>query len=601
MADPRGGAIDNLLRILQARCPDTATRTLVAARVARLRQRLDAEGERLLTAAMAAAGAASLEDFVLAQDADAIQARLDRAANPEDQDPCQGTWVPLRLAVPPGLNSLADALTPPIQIVIALLQFIKGVLEIISAFLLAIPDPIRALIMAVYRLLREIIDNFLNTGAYLYVDAPGVTSTLATLDDLGLGPPEPPSWLAGEPIRGATGTMDAFDAWAHRFERSFDDPGDRKRPVFSEGSTLGAAFIVATAPDITALSPLLELIDKLIDVAPFRDAIQRYLDRAKANDPERAELRGGHGVAPDWQAWRIRDLAPDKDHPLAILDRLPDLLLGLLSQIDNIVELIRDLVDAIADKVDVLLELAKMIQAVIDMLRALSASGLYVLPVVTDEGVPGLKRRFLEAADRPGSELTTPGAHQPRAMVGVCFLGGVGEFGTAAIAGLWALLGIEGEMSECFKYIDDPMAYYSERKDEIEDAANQFYKDTKALASEAWEGAEIGTATQQKGIAGLWRETDGKVKAIGQGDKAEQDAVVDALGMTASEADALADGGRNQLIGGIEQLLSEGMVLDPMVLAHVEATRRARRRGRRSLAMAYGTLPAPSDDGSGNP
>ena len=85
----------------------------------------------------------------------------------------------------------------------AVLEFVKGVLQVISAFLLAIPDPIRALIMAAYQLLREIVDNFLNTGAYLYVDAPGVTSTLAALEDLGLDPPEPPKWLAGDPILGA--------------------------------------------------------------------------------------------------------------------------------------------------------------------------------------------------------------------------------------------------------------------------------------------------------------------------------------------------------------------------------------------------------------
>jgi hypothetical protein len=81
---------------------------------------------------------------------------------------------------------------------------------------------------------------------------------------------------------------------------------------------------------------------------------------------------------------------------------------------------------------------------------------------------------------------------------------------------------------------------------------------------------------------------------------AEQEALVDALGMTPAEADELARSDRNQLIGGIEQILSEGASLDPMVLAHVEATRRARRRGRRSLAMAYGALPPPANGNGSN-
>lgn len=599
MALERAGAIDNLLAILQAHCPDTATQTALTERVTRLRQGLDSEGERLLAEAMAAVGMDTLEAYIASTEASAIQARIDQAVAGGD-DPCVFKWRPLNIPMPPGLDTVASILSPPVDVVVAVLQFIKGILDVLSAFLLAIPDPIKALIMAAYQLLREIIDNFLNTGAYVYVDVPGLTSTLATLDDLQLGPPQPPKWLAGDPIVGATGTADAFDIWAHRFERSFDDPGDSQRPVFSEGSTLEAAFIVGTAPDISALSPLLELIDKLIDFSPFREAVERYRDRLNADDPDRAELRGGHGVAPDWRAWRIRDLAPDEDHPLGWLDRLPDLLLGLLKQVDNIVDLIKDLIEALGDKIDVLLELAKMLQAIIDMLRALAASDLYVLGVVTDEGVPGLKKRFLEAQDRPGSELDTPGEQQPQAIVGVCFLGGMGEFGTAALAGLWALLGIDSEMGKCFSYIDDPMAYVDERKQQVTDAAEQFYEDTKAIAEDAWEGADIGTETEQSGIKGLWGDlTDEVVEEA----REEQQAVLAALGMGEAEADELARSGRNQLIGGLEQLLQEGTTLDPMVLAHVEATRRARRRGRRSLAMAFGagTPAGNSDDGNGNP
>jgi hypothetical protein len=591
----RGGAIDNLLRILQAHCPDAATRTLVAERVNRLRQGLDREGERLLAEAMAASGITSLEEYIAATESDDLQARLEQAAAGDAGDPCQARWVPLPLAMPPALNTIANILEPPVNVVVAVLEFVKGVLQVISAFLLAIPDPIRALIMAAYQLLREIVDNFLNTGAYLYVDAPGVTSTLATLEDLGLDPPEPPKWLAGDPILGAEGTVDAFDSWAQRFERSFDDPGDSKRPVFSEGSTLEAAFIVGTAPDISALSPLLELIDNLIDFKPFRDAVKRFKDRLDADDPDRSELRGSHGVAPDWQAWRIRDLAPNEDHPLSWLDRLPELLLGLLKFGENIVELIQDLVAAIADKVDVLLELAKMLQAIIDMLRALSASGLYVLPVVTDEGVPGLKRRFLEAADRPGTEFDKSNyadpedapteAQQPSAMVGVCFLGGMGEFGTATLAGLWALLGIDGEMGKCFSYIDDPGAYLDDRKRELREVAEKSWEDTKALANDAWEGAEVGNDAEQAGLKGLLGHLEEDVRGE---QAAKQQAMLEGLGMGFEEADAQARSARNQLVGGIEQMLQEGQPVDPMLQAHVEATRRARRRGRRSLAMAFG-------------
>ena len=62
--------------------------------------------------------------------------------------------------------------------------------------------------------------------------------------------------------------------------------------------------------------------------------------------------------------------------------------------------------------------------------------------------------------------------------------------------------------------------------------------------------------------------------------------------------DELAKSGRSDLIESLEQMLQEGSRLHPEVLAHIEATRRARRRGRRSLAQAFGSRP-PSSDGGG--
>ena len=71
-----------------------------------------------------------------------------------------------------------------------------------------------------------------------------------------------------------------------------------------------------------------------------------------------------------------------------------------------------------------------------------------------------------------------------------------------------------------------------------------------------------------------------------------------ALGLTEEEADELARSNRTGLVTGLEQAMAEGTPLDPVVLAHIEATRRARRRGSRSLAMAYGSrrpAPAPAE------
>jgi hypothetical protein len=259
------------------------------------------------------------------------------------------------------------------------------------------------------------------------------------------------------------------------------------------------------------------------------------------------------------------------------------MLLGLLTGIDNIVELIRDLIAAIGDKIDVLLELAAIIQAVIDMIRALSTSGLFTLSVVTDEGVEGLKKAFLEAEERPHADVDREDIPVPAgdAVVGVCMLGGVGEFGTAAITGLWSLLGLDG-MDSCISSFEDP---FSEKAQRLKEQAEQSWEDTKAIAEEAWEGTGSGgESAEDLGFTGLWDQLTQDVEE----QREDLENALDALGLTGQEADELARSNRNELIRRVEQTLSEGMKLDPSVLAHVEATRRARRRGKRSLAMGFG-------------
>ncbi len=484
-------------------------------------------------------------------------------------------WRSLTLGQIPGLNEVVSTIAAPVQVIAAVLKLVAGILDVISKLLLSLPDPFRALILAAYTLLKEIIDDFLASGAYLYYDAPGLVSNAATLRDMGLEVPPLPTWMAGD-APPTKGNADGFQRWAFRFEQSFDDPGDDDRPIFSDGAPVEALFIVATAPELVNLKPILALLAKLLDISAFEKAWEKY--RADADDPDRARLRST-STAPDWHSWKLRDIAP-KEYPMRQLERIPELLKSLLLNVDDIIQLIRDLVEAIQDKVELLQELVDIVQAIIDMIEALTATGLHCLPVATDGGVEGLKKAFLEAEDRPntdaeGKELTAD------AIVGVCLLAG-----TTNVLPIWALLGQQQSFGEAFQGAHEDWQA-------LADTAKDAVADTKALATEAWEGVEGGgSSAEDLGVEGLWGELTDSYDE-------QKDTVLRNLGLTEAEADEQARSGRNELVGRLEQSLEEGAKLDPRVLAHVEVTRRARRRGRRSLAMAFGSPAREGDDEGG--
>ena len=103
----------------------------------------------------------------------------------------------LAVFVAPGLARMLRYLGDRyvVLVVVAVLEFVKGVLSIVRAFLLALPNPWTALVWAAYELLKTLIDDLLNTGVYLYYDAPGLISNASTLRDMGVDVPPPLTWV----------------------------------------------------------------------------------------------------------------------------------------------------------------------------------------------------------------------------------------------------------------------------------------------------------------------------------------------------------------------------------------------------------------------
>jgi hypothetical protein len=554
-----GDPTAELLALLREHCPEVAEETLA----------------RLATAAVALGGADGAGGAAGTAGGTAEEARL--------------RWSRLTLGGIPEVEQLVAAASAPVEVIAAVLEFVAGILDVISALLIAIPDPLRALILAAYQILKEIVDDLLSSGAYVYFDAPGLLSNIATLTELGMAEPELPRWVAGDKPPAPDRPADSFQQWAYRFRQSFDDAGDLDRPTFSDGAPVEALFIVATAPQLPDLAALGPLLATLFDLQAFGKAWEDFAATFPEwpDDPDRYRLRAS-SVSPDWRAWKLRDVGPP-DYPFRYLEKLPELLKALLLNVDDVIALIKALVKAVRDKIDVLREIVKVLQQIIDMLKALTATGLHALVVVTDEGVDGLVKAFLEAEHRPntdkdGNVLTA------NSVLGVCLLAGTSEVVPANALPVWALFGQQRSMDQAWSGLTHDW-------DSLKATAKDTAKDTAALAGTAWQGMENGGDTPADlGIEGLWGKlTDTSAAKYRQ----ERDAVLGLLGMSEGEADEHARANRAELVARLEQATAEGARLDPVVLAHLEVTRRARRRGRRSLATAYGPRPpqAPADGG----
>lgn len=501
--------------------------------------------------------------------------------SPPGGSPADGPrWSSMTLGDIPGLAEILQVIASPLQVLAAVLDFLAGLLDVLSALLVDILDPFRALVLAAYEILRSIVEDLLNSGVHLYADLVGVDEPLLTRPPVGSPDPDG-AWVPGGPPLVVPPGANGFDAWAARFRASFDDPGDVDRPVFSDGAPVEAVFIVGTAPDLQGLGGLLAIFEKLFDVTAFGNAWRTFARTfpQKPPDPQRARGRG-NPVAPDWKAWKLRDIAPP-DYPLEQLLRVPWLLKALLLNVDGVIGLLKKLAAAVKEKAALLRRLVAILQTVIDAILALSATGLHALVVVTDEGVGGLTRAFLTAKNRPNTDEQGR-TRNADLVAGVCLLAGTTELVPANALPIWGLFGQQRSLEQAYSgLLADSRA--------VGAAATKALDDTVALGTGAWAGTATGTsAPTRAGVTGLAE----KLRATA-GDR--YDAVLDILGLDDAEVRRLSDTDAATLAGILGTAEAAGRVrLDPRVLAHVEAARRAGARGNRSLAGALGLRPAGS-------
>jgi hypothetical protein len=489
-----------------------------------------------------------------AEQAAAARNEMTDAAN--DIEAVEGgpMWRPLILASIPGLDTLVSIIKPPLQVIVALLQVIAALLDALAAILIGIPDILRALIMAAYALLRDIINDLLNTGAYMYLDVPGLTPRESSIRETGLFIEPAKDWKAGRDNGPPPVTPDGWTRWANRFSASFDDPGDLHRPVVTEGAPIQAIFIVAAAPSLDAIAQFIYLLGKLLNIDKFKLAFDKY--DPPHPDPRRMRARKVNSVPPDWRSVRLRDIFPALEGLLMI----PEALKGLLSAVDNLSALIKNLAAAMHDKANLLLQMAAAIQAIIDLLDALKSTGFYSLGVATQGGVAGLKNAFMTASNRP------PGGY----IGGVCFMASGPNLAKAAM--LFDLLGGTTAIE------------LAEGKISLSEAAQQgALGQATALLESAWDGTKD---ARDKFTATTKAEAEAFADAVKQ-------AVThpDVLGALGQPFDDIASAADNMRVAAVESFDQAGVFIPggDQIREGIAHTRQAQRYGARSLALGYGS------------
>jgi len=483
--------------------------------------------------------------------AEAAAAQSD-AANGIDAVDGGPMWRPLVLASIPGLDTLVSIVKPPLQVIVALLQVVAALLDALAAILIGIPDILRALIMAAYALLRDIINDLLNTGTYMYLDVPGITPRESSIRETGLYIDPVADWKAGRAAGPPPVTPDGWTRWANRFSASFDDPGDLQRPVVTEGAPIQAVFIVAAAPSLDAIAQFLYLLGKLLNIDKFKLA----LDTPPGPDPRRMRAKRINSTPPDWRAIRLRDIFP----ALEGLMMIPEALKGLLSAVDNLSALIKNLAAAMHDKANLLLQMAAAIQAIIDLLDALKSTGFYSLGVATQGGVAGLKDAFMTASNRP------PGGY----IGGVCFMASGPNLAKASM--LFDLLGGTTAIE------------VAEGKLSLAQAAQQgALGQATAVLESAWAGTQD---ARDKFVATTKTEAEAFVAAVEAAAKVPS--VAEAIGETWQQ---LTSDAENMRVAAVEAIDQSTVFIpnDQQIRDGIAHTKQAQRYGARSLALGYGS------------
>ena len=298
------------------------------------------------------------------------------------------SWQPFTLAMIPGVPPALDAVGQATGMLTGLLDTLAGLLNTLAQLLQFLSDVISAAIAALCALIQEIIDqifNLLNTGIYFYLD-------------------KGPFFTGAAP--------DGLEGFLSRWRGSFQDLGDKSRPVFAGNANVSAMLFLVGANDLPSLQKLLALLGLLFGIPSLSWEDDLYTFDVPSI------IEAGMSTPPDWRSVRLGEVIP----PFQRLGEMLMAALGMIKIADGYSGMLAALAQVIAEKAAVLSAIADEIQKLVDEITALiESAGLYILSVDGDS-LDGLISNASTAGNEPPWNLESY-------VAGVCLLAGTADFG----------------------------------------------------------------------------------------------------------------------------------------------------------------------------
>jgi len=291
--------------------------------------------------------------------------------------------VPQINGVPEAIESVASA----VDVLAGLLDVLSELIDTLAALMSAYIDPVQLAMQALIAVLSELRDQLLALMSgliWFYMD-PGPLHANAE-----------PDGLAG-----------FLDRWA----RSFDDAGDKERPVLPESTQVSAMFIVVGADTLGAFKEFLVKLGELLYLPDLE------LAELESETSLQQSLEATMSTPPDWRQVTIGTVLVPFKRLAEMLDKCVQVLLPAEAYADVLAQL----AFIIQEKALAMADLAAQLQGLADALEAIMAStGLHSL-VVDAIGIPAL----IAAAN----DAEAPPPFAPDAYVGgVCFFAATPDF-----------------------------------------------------------------------------------------------------------------------------------------------------------------------------
>lgn len=309
-------------------------------------------------------------------------------------------WKSLAMPMVPGVPEAIDAVTSAAETLSTALDLLAGLIDTLADLMALYVDPVQAALAALIEILQQLADQLnalLNGMIWFYLD-------------------KGPLFSGGQP--------DGLDGFISRWADSFDDAGDKQRPILPESTSVSAMFFVVGADNLAAFKTYLGYLAALFDIPALE--LPEDLEE-DASDLQEA-LQRATSTPPDWRTLLTGQVLP----PLKRLAETLEACAGMLVAPEAYAQVLQQLADIIAEKAEAMADLANRLQEVAAAIVAIiESTGIHQL-VVQATGIPNLIEAARTAEDAPPFAVETW-------ITGVCLLAATPNF-----APLLTLLG-EGE------------------------------------------------------------------------------------------------------------------------------------------------------------